>query len=146
MLLSLSPFPQDGIIAQIGFLGKIWLALVLYSPIWCHFGLNWLCYTSKNIQNLSRYECHTIIKWFTFGQKYFLAIRYLPGHNSQPIWPSLVLFWAKLSVMCQKHPKLFQIWVPCHYVMIYLWPKNNRVSSKHLSLLSLKSNCNKQET
>ena len=30
MLLSLSPFPQDGIIAQIGFLGKIWLALVLY--------------------------------------------------------------------------------------------------------------------
>jgi hypothetical protein len=33
-----------------------------YGPIWCHFGLNWLCYTSKNIQNLSRYECHTIIK------------------------------------------------------------------------------------
>ena len=31
MLLSLSPFPQDGVIAQIGFLGKIWLALVVYT-------------------------------------------------------------------------------------------------------------------
>ena len=31
MLLSLSPFPQDGIIAQVGFLGKIWQALVIYT-------------------------------------------------------------------------------------------------------------------
>ena len=33
VLLSLSPCPQDGIIAQIGFLGKIWLALVLSRDI-----------------------------------------------------------------------------------------------------------------
>ena len=31
MLLSFAHSPQDGIIAQIGFLGKNWLALVLYS-------------------------------------------------------------------------------------------------------------------
>ena len=36
-------------------------------------------------------------------------MRYLPGHNSQPIWPSLVPFWAKLSVMCQKHPNMSAI-------------------------------------
>ena len=99
-----------------------------HGPVWCHFGLSWLFYTSKNIQN------RAILKHDDSPLAHICFWPYNIGQDTlgRPYSPVRCHFGLNWLCYTSKNIKNVQIWVPNFKIMIFNWsylPEDYQINS-----------------